>query len=145
MKIRILWVGKTKEQYLIEGIDRYLKLLGHTAQVSVVDIKEEKCKPRALALAAEGSRILKQTRSYTLLNEKGREFTSVQFSGFLDKKANFDFVIGGPYGVSDEVREKAADIISLSKMTFTHEMVRLVFLEQLYRAVTIIKGMEYHH
>lgn len=145
MKIRILWVGKTKEQYLIDGIDRYLKLLGHMAQVSVIDIKEEKGKPRGTALAAEGSRILKQTRFYTLLNEKGREFTSVEFAGYLGKKVNFDFVVGGPYGVSEELREKAADTISLSRMTFTHEMVRLVFLEQLYRAITIMKGMEYHH
>ena len=145
MKIRILWAGKTKEQYLIDGIDRYLKLLGHMAQVSVIDIKEEKGKPRGPALAAEGSRILKQPRSYTMLNEKGREFTSVEFAGYLGKKVNFDFVVGGPYGVSEEIREKASDTISLSRMTFTHEMVRLVFLEQLYRAMTIMKGMEYHH
>lgn len=145
MKIRIIWAGKTKERHLKEGIDRYRALLGYYAPLSLVEIREEKGKGREAALAAEGQRILKQTQSYILLDEKGKEFTSVEFAGFLENRSAVDFVIGGPYGVSDEVRGKAVNVIALSKMTFTHEMVRVFFLEQLYRAMTILKGKEYHH
>ncbi len=145
MKIRILWVGKTKERCLNEGIEHYRKLLGPASRVSIVEIKEEKGKSREKQLSEEGRRILKQTQSYILLDERGREFTSVEFARFLEKKGNADFVMGGPYGVSDEVREKASGAIALSRMTFTHEMARVLFLEQLYRATTIMKGKEYHY
>ncbi|MBI5212465.1 MAG: 23S rRNA (pseudouridine(1915)-N(3))-methyltransferase RlmH [Nitrospirae bacterium] len=145
MKARILWVGRTKEKYLTEGISRYLKMLKHMAQVSAIEIKEEKGKEREAALSMEGKRILRQTGSYILLDEKGRELSSMGFAKFLEDKNNIDFVMGGPHGVSGEVKEKAADKIALSKMTLTHEMARLVFLEQFYRALTIIKGKEYHH
>lgn len=145
MKARIFWVGKTKEKYLTEGISRYLKMLKHMAQVSAIEIKEEKGKEREAALSMEGKRILRQTGPYILLDEKGRELSSMGFAKFLEDKNNIDFVMGGPHGVSDEVKEKAADKIALSKMTLTHEMARLVFLEQFYRALTIIKGKEYHH
>ncbi len=145
MKARIFWVGKTKEKYLTEGISRYLKMLKHMAQVSVIEIKEEKGKKREAALSMEGKRILRQTGHYILLDEKGRELSSMGFAKFLEDKNNIDFVMGGPHGVSDEVKEKAADKIAISKMTLTHEMARLIFLEQFYRAMTIIKGKEYHH
>lgn len=145
MKTRIFWVGKTKEQYLTEGIDRYIKMLGPMAQVSIIEIKEEKTKARGTALAEEGKRILKQTRSYMLLDERGREYSSTEFAGFLKDRSAVDFVIGGPFGVSEEVKEKAAGLVSLSRMTFTHEMVRLFFMEQFYRAMTILKGKGYHH
>lgn len=145
MKIRIIWTGKTKERYLSEGIGYYLRLLGTAAQVSVIEIKEEKGKEREKLLAAEGKRILKQTQSYVLLDEKGRELTSRDFAAFLGNRSTVDFVVGGPYGVSDEVREKAGSVIALSRMTFTHEMARLFLLEQLYRATTIMKGKGYHH
>lgn len=145
MKARILWVGKTKEKYLTEGINRYLKMLKHMAHVSVIEVKEEKGKTKENALLAEGERILRQTGSYILLDETGREFISKDFARFLGEKEQVDFVMGGAYGVSSEVKEKAADKIALSKMTLTHEMARLIFLEQFYRAMTIIKGKEYHH
>ena len=145
MKIRIFWVGRTKERYLQEGIDRYLKLLGPLSRVSIAEIKEEKGKAREKALQEEGRRILKQAQAYVLLDERGRELSSEELAGFLRERGSLDFVIGGPYGVSDEVRTHAGDTISLSRMTFTHEMVRVLFLEQLYRAMTIIKGKEYHH
>jgi 23S rRNA (pseudouridine1915-N3)-methyltransferase len=145
MKIRIIWAGKTKERYLKEGIDRYCALLGHYAPVSLIEVKEEKGKDREAAMLVEGQRILKQTGSYVLLDERGKEFTSVKFAGFLENRSALDFVIGGPYGVSGEVREKAGAVIALSKMTFTHDMVKVFFLEQLYRAMTILKGKEYHH
>lgn len=145
MKVRIFWVGKTKERYLNEGINRYLDLLGHMANVSINEIKEEKGRMKEKALFIEGERILRQTDSYFLLDERGKEFNSLEFAEFIKEKGNIDFVIGGPYGVSEDVRKNALSSIAMSRMTFNHEIVRLIFLEQLYRALTIIKGREYHH
>jgi 23S rRNA (pseudouridine1915-N3)-methyltransferase len=145
MRIRVLWVGKTKERYLGEGIEHYLKRLRSMADVSIVEIKEEKGKSMESSLSAEGKKIVKQATSYILLDQRGREFTSVEFADLFKDKNKVEFVIGGAYGVSDEVRDNAADIIALSKMTFTHEMVRLIFLEQLYRALMIREGRGYHH
>ncbi|MCC6345634.1 MAG: 23S rRNA (pseudouridine(1915)-N(3))-methyltransferase RlmH [Nitrospirales bacterium] len=145
MLFRIFWVGRTKDGYLKEGIDRYRTLLGYLASVSVIEIKEEKGKDREASSSAEGRRILKQAQSYVLLDERGKELTSREFARFLEERGKVDFVIGGAYGVSGEVRERADAVIALSRMTFTHEMVRVIFLEQLYRAMTILKGREYHH
>jgi len=114
------------------------------AQVSLVEIKEEKGRQKQAALAIEARKIMKQTGDYYLLDEKGRELTSVEFAYFLKGQHAVDFVIGGPFGVAVEVKEKAKGSISLSRMTLTHEMARLVLLEQLYRAFTILKGKEYH-
>ncbi len=144
-KIKIVWVGKTKERYLTEGIDKYLKFLMPMAQVAIVEIKEVKGRQKEDALAEEAKKIMKQTRDYYLLDERGREFSSVEFAQFLKDKDSIDFLIGGPFGVSAEMKEMAKDSIALSKMTLTHEMARLLFLEQLYRACTILKGKEYHH
>ena len=145
MKIRVFWVGRTKDRGLEEGIEKYLKLLRPMARVSVFEIKEEKGGNREKALEAEAKRIMKQTGGFTLLDEKGREYTSAGFARYLEERENIDFVLGGPFGVSDEVKAKAADTAALSKMTFTHEMARLLFLEQVYRAMTIINNKEYHH
>ncbi|HTZ17495.1 MAG TPA: 23S rRNA (pseudouridine(1915)-N(3))-methyltransferase RlmH [Dissulfurispiraceae bacterium] len=144
-KIKIIWVGKTKERYLAEGINHYLKLLTPMAQVSVVEIREEKGKQKEAAMVAEAGKIFRQTRDYFLLDEKGDEFTSVALAGFLKNIDSVDFVIGGPFGVAAEVKDKAKGSMALSKMTLTHEMARLLFLEQLYRAFAILKGKEYHH
>ncbi|MDI6801018.1 MAG: 23S rRNA (pseudouridine(1915)-N(3))-methyltransferase RlmH [Thermodesulfovibrionales bacterium] len=148
MKIKVFWVGRTKERYLVDGINRYFNLIRHMAQIEMMEIKEDKGKTLENALITEGKRILRQTGQYVLLDEKGRELDSNEFAMFLRdylEKGGIDFVMGGPYGVSDEVRENANCTIALSKMTFTHEMVRLIFLEQLYRAMTIIKDRRYHH
>ncbi len=145
LRLRIFWVGKTKEPCLAEGISRYLGLLRHMARLSVVEIKEERGKDRATALSLEGKRILRQTETYTLMDERGRELTSPEFSRFLEEKGSLDLVIGGAFGVSDEVKERAAGTIALSRMTFTHEMARLFLLEQVYRAITITKDTGYHH
>jgi len=115
------------------------------AQVAIVEIKEVKGRQKEDALAEEAKKIMKQTRDYYLLDERGREFSSVEFAQFLKDKDSIDFLIGGPFGVSAEMKEMAKDSIALSKMTLTHEMARLLFLEQLYRACTILKGKEYHH
>lgn len=145
MKFRIIWVGKTKERYAAEGVAKYLKLLRPLARVEVVEVKEHKSGTEAERLRKEGERILKQTSSYILLDEKGRELSSVELAESFRDSAGGDFVLGGPYGVSDEVRKAAVGSISLSRMTLTHEMARLLLLEQLYRAMTILKGGGYHH
>ena len=144
-KIKIVWVGKTKERYLAEGINKYLKFLMPMAQISIVEVKEEKGRQNKDALDEEARKIMRQTRDYYILDERGREFSSVGFAQFLKDKDSIDFVIGGSFGVSAEVKEIAKGSIALSKMTLTHEMARLLFLEQLYRAYTILKGKEYHH
>lgn len=145
MKVRILWVGRTKERHLVEGINYYLKLLQNSTKLKIVEIKDMRSGDRLKIVSEEGKRILAQTTSYILLDEKGSEMISKEFAAFLSLRDSTDFVIGGHYGVSDEVRKNSSQIISLSKMTFTHEMVRLIFLEQLYRSITIIKGKDYHH
>jgi 23S rRNA (pseudouridine1915-N3)-methyltransferase len=144
-KIRLIWVGKTKERYLSEGINYYLKLLTPMTRLAVAEIKEEKGKARGTSLAAEAQRILKQSDGFYLLDERGKHYSSPELAGFLKERQDLDFVLGGAFGVSDEVRERSKGCIALSKMTLTHEMARLLFLEQLYRAYTILKGKEYHH
>lgn len=145
MKIRIFWIGKTRERFLTEGLRHYERLLGSMAKISLVEVREERGFSREKAVIAEGRRILKQTDSYILLDERGREVSSLEFARFLEGRSGADFVIGGPFGVSEEVRQGADDVIALSRMTLTHEMVRVLFLEQIYRAMTIIRGKEYHH
>ncbi|MBN2654242.1 MAG: 23S rRNA (pseudouridine(1915)-N(3))-methyltransferase RlmH [Nitrospirae bacterium] len=146
MKARILWVGKTKEKYLTEGINKYLKMLEPYMQVEIIEIKEEKDKPAEKAMAEEAARIFKRSTGYFLLDERGRQMSSAEFAEFIrDRQQRTDFVLGGPYGVSQEVKDRSAGMISVSKMTLTHEMARLFFAEQLYRAATIIKGKGYHH
>jgi 23S rRNA (pseudouridine1915-N3)-methyltransferase len=115
------------------------------AQVAIIEIKEHKSKNTTQSLSKEGEKILRQTQSYTLLDQTGREFTSPGFALFLQERGGGDFLIGGPYGVSDEIRGKANETVALSRMTFTHEMVRVFFFEQLFRAMTIIHNKEYHH
>lgn len=145
MKIRIIWVGRTKEAYLDAGIKKYLKLIGHTARIEIIEIKEEKEGQRERMLREEGQRILKKTASYALLDEKGTSYDSRGFASFISGAAISDYVLGGAFGVSDDIKEKASVKLSLSPMTFTHEMSRLIFLEQLYRAMTINSGRDYHH
>ncbi|MDX9715542.1 MAG: 23S rRNA (pseudouridine(1915)-N(3))-methyltransferase RlmH [Dissulfurispiraceae bacterium] len=145
MKARILWIGKTKEKYLAEGINKYLRMLEPFIHVEIVEIKEEKDKRAARAMTEEAARILKKSSSYFLLDEQGRQMSSTEFAGFIRDRQHMDFVLGGPYGVAQEIKDRAAGLISVSRMTLTHEMARLVFAEQLYRAFTIIKGKGYHH
>jgi 23S rRNA (pseudouridine1915-N3)-methyltransferase len=145
MKFRIIWAGKTRESYAAEGIAKYLKLLRPLAGVEVIEVKEQKGGGAEDRLRKEGERILKHTSSFVLLDERGRELNSMQFAEVLGDRAQTDFVLGGPYGVSEGVRGAASETLSLSRMTLTHEMSRLLLLEQLYRAMTIFKGGGYHH
>jgi 23S rRNA (pseudouridine1915-N3)-methyltransferase len=135
MKIRLIWPGKTKEQFIIEGISKYLKLSKPYADISIIEIKEEK----------GGERILKLQGPYTLLDEKGESMSSVEFAEYIGHKPSLNFVLGGAYGVSEEVKKTAQKTLSLSRMTFTHEMSRLFFLEQLFRSFTIMHKGGYHH
>jgi 23S rRNA (pseudouridine1915-N3)-methyltransferase len=156
MKITFLTVGKTEDAYLRDGIEKYVKRLKHYTRLEIVEIaglKNTKALSPEQQKANEAELILKKitaTDFVILLDENGAEFTSKQFAAYIDKKAiggaaNMVFVVGGPYGFDDAVYQRANDKISLSQMTFSHQMVRLFFAEQLYRAFTIIKGEPYHH
>lgn len=156
MKITLLLVGKTEEAYLREGISIYLNRLRHYIRIDFVEINELK-NTRGMSQEQqkekEAELILKKLLpidQVILLDEKGTTLTSQQFADFLDKKAlgsvnNLVFVVGGPYGFHESVYRRANDKISLSRMTFSHQMVRLFFAEQLYRAFTILRGEPYHH
>lgn len=156
MKITLLIVGKTEDAYLKQGIDKYLKRLKHYTKIDIAEIAELK-NTKALTeeqqKAKEAELILKKllpTDYVILLDEKGLELSSSQFAAYIDKKAigsvtNLVFIVGGPYGFDQAVYQRAIDKLSLSRMTFSHQMVRLFFVEQLYRAFTIIKGEPYHH
>ena len=156
MKITFLTVGKTEDAYLKEGIEKYVKRLKHYTRLEMIDLPELK-NTKALTpeqqKVKEAEMILKKigvTDHVILLDENGIELTSKQFAGYINKKAvssgvNLVFIVGGPYGFDEQVYQRANDKLSLSLMTFSHQMVRLFFTEQLYRAFTIIKGEPYHH
>jgi len=156
MKLTLLMVGKTDEKYLQEGIDRYKKRLEHYIDFRleiIPDIKKGKNRMVSRQKFEEGELILAKrapAQEFHLFDEKGKQMTSRQFAAFLQKKMasgikELVFVIGGPYGFSDEVQEQAHSKISLSKMTFSHQLARLLCMEQFYRAFTILKGEPYHH
>ncbi len=156
MKIKLLAIGKTDDKNLQILIDDYQKRLKHYIGFEfeiLSDIKNVKNLSQKQQKEKEGELILKKlkpTDTLIVLDEKGKEFSSVGFSGFLQKKMNSGikqlvFVIGGPYGFSQEVYKKAQGKISFSKMTFSHQMFRLFVVEQIYRAFTILKNEPYHH
>lgn len=164
MKIRIIQIGKTKDSYLEEGIAEFTKRLSPYVKLEIVTLKEvmaSKAFTKEHCKEFEGVEILKvlegkgggrdggDVGAIIALDEHGKEFTSVEFSQFLgkffDRGERINFIIGGPYGLAENVRKKAGALCSLSKMTFTHQMIRLFLLEQIYRGVSIIKGKEYHN
>jgi 23S rRNA (pseudouridine1915-N3)-methyltransferase len=156
MKICLLVIGKTDETYLQHGMELFLKRIPHYIpfELKVIpDVRNSKNMSEDQQKEKEGELILQHISTSDelfLLDEKGFEFSSVEFARFLEKKMiagnkRLFFVIGGPYGFSGSVYSKASGKVSLSKMTFSHQMVRLIFLEQLYRAMTILKGEPYHH
>lgn len=155
MKITIVVIGKTSAPYLREGIDLYLKRLSFYCKYSLMELPDFGQKgilPTDLK-KREGELILKNIKPDDLLvlcDERGEQFTSREFSVFLQRKMNsgvknMTVVIGGAFGFSDELYARAQHQISFSKMTFSHEMIRLILCEQLYRAFTILKGESYHH
>ena len=156
MKIKLLAIGKTDDKNLNALIETYQIRLKHyiNFEIDVIpDIKNAKNLSETQQKEKEGELILKKlttTDVLILLDEKGTQFGSVTFSEYLQKKMNSGvkqlvLVIGGPYGFSEEVYKKAQGKISLSKMTFSHQMIRLFVVEQLYRAYTILKNEPYHH
>jgi 23S rRNA (pseudouridine1915-N3)-methyltransferase len=144
-RIRIIWPGRTREPFLKEGIEKYLKLLQPYAKVEISEVKEGRGRGEA-AIDFESENLLKAVKSdFILLDTKGINITSEEFAKLLQSTQAIEFALGGAFGVNDAVRKKAKMILSLSKMTFTHEMARLILIEQIYRAMTIIHGREYHH
>ncbi len=155
MKITLLVVGKTTDSHLQALISDYESRLKHylpfTLQV-IPELKNAKSLRQEQQKQMEGELILKQVDSSTmliLLDEHGKEFRSIDFAQQMSKwqsaGRNITFVVGGPYGFSEAVYQRAEGKISLSQMTFSHQMIRLIFIEQLYRAQTILKGEPYHH
>lgn len=155
MKTGLILVGKTTERHFQTGIDDYCQRLVHYMPFDVIVVPELK-NSRSLSedqqRAKEGEAILRVVQPgdvLVLLDEHGKEMRSVEFATWIEKRRQSSkrllFCIGGPYGFSPAVYERADEKISLSKMTFSHQMVRMVFVEQLYRACTIINGEKYHH
>lgn len=156
MKILLIAVGKTDSAELDSLIGEYVKRLGRYADFSmqeIPDVKNSKNMPEDVQKRREGESVLSCLRAgdrVVLLDERGREHTSVGFADALKKNMNSGvkrlvFVIGGPYGFSDDVYARADSKMCLSRMTFSHQMVRLFFVEQLYRAHAILAGLPYHH
>lgn len=156
MKITLAVVGKTSIGYLKDGIEEYVKRLKHYVSFEIKyidDIKNTKNISEDQQKRIEGAKILSiidKSDFLVLLDEHGKEHTSMQFSNYIQKRMlsgikRIVFLIGGPYGFSQEVYDRSDDKVSFSKMTFNHEMIRLIFTEQLYRAFTIINHEPYHH
>ncbi|MFV0539137.1 MAG: 23S rRNA (pseudouridine(1915)-N(3))-methyltransferase RlmH [Dysgonomonas sp.] len=156
MKITLLVIGKTDAGYFIDAVNEYQKRLEHyipfETQV-IPDIKNTKSLTSEQQKEKEGELILKSLQAgdyIVLLDDKGKEYTSIQFANYIEKKTHtvskrLVFIIGGPYGFSQAVYDKTNEKLTLSRMTFSHQMVRLIFVEQLYRAMTILNNEPYHH
>jgi len=156
MKIKLLVLGKTSENYIITGITEYekriKKYISYEMQV-IPDLKNTKNLSQTLIKEREAEQLLNTFNNddyIILLDEQGKQFTSEAFAGFIQNKMiyntkNLIFVIGGPYGFAPSIYNKAHEKISFSLFTFSHQIIRLIFMEQLYRAFTIIKGEPYHH
>lgn len=156
MKIKLIQVGKTTENYLLEGIEKYNKRINRYTSFEIVtipELKNTKKLSQEQQKQQEGILIAKKienTDFVILLDEKGKSYSSVNFAKLIEQKAiqstkQLTFIIGGPYGFSEEIYQRANSKLSLSAMTFSHQLIRLLFLEQVYRAHTIIKNEPYHH
>ena len=156
MKVELWMTGKTNEAYLREGIAIYEKRLGHYLPFALKvfpDIKNAKKMNPAQLKEKEGAQVLKTLNKddlLVLLDERGKQYTSVEFSQFMDQqflssKKRIIFLIGGAFGFDEETYERADRKLSLAKMTFSHQMIRLFFVEQLYRAMTILRNEPYHN
>ncbi|MDD2594370.1 MAG: 23S rRNA (pseudouridine(1915)-N(3))-methyltransferase RlmH [Bacteroidales bacterium] len=156
MKIKLLLVGKTVEQYLQKGIDVYqgrMKYYISFERIEIPELKQVSSLSKDQIKVKEGELLLKQIKiqdCVVLLDEKGKTYSSVDWARHLEQviahsSRDIVFVIGGGYGFSEQVYSRADSMLSLSNMTFSHQLVRLIFMEQLYRAFTIIKGEPYHH
>ena len=155
MNINLIMIGKTRNNWLLEGIGDYKSRLRHYCnfrEILVPDIRNSKSLSEDEQKRKEGLKIaefIPKGSLTVLLDETGKEMDSAGFASYIEKRGitakEISFIIGGPYGFSMELKNLAADKLSLSRMTFSHQMVRLIFVEQLYRAFTIIRGEPYHH
>ena len=153
MKLECLFVGKTSKKYIGEGIQVYLKRLKHYIAVDIRVISNSSVGTQGMVVKKESEQILKMIGLkdfVVLLDERGKEIGSVQLADFINKSmvegtVKIIFIIGGAYGVSQDVADRANLKLSFSKFTFTHQMIRLFLLEQIYRAMTIIRKEPYHH
>lgn len=155
MKVTLLVVGKTVNKHFIASINDYAERISHYLPFSIAtisELKNTKSLTQEQQKEKEGELILKQlspTDFVVLLDEHGKMFRSVEFAKWIEQKQHYTknliFIVGGPYGFSQDVYNRANDKISLSAMTFSHQMIRVLFTEQIYRACTIIKGEPYHH
>jgi 23S rRNA (pseudouridine1915-N3)-methyltransferase len=156
MKLSIICMGKTRERFVQEGLAKYLRFLKPYADVEIRELKEERVqdlKDAPVVRKKEAEKIFKAVRAGALLvalDERGQEFTSHDFARFMNSASEngvreMAFVLGGAMGLDEAVTGKADKVIAMSRWTLTHEMARLVLLEQLYRAFTIITGKTYHY
>lgn len=156
MKITLLVIGKTDAKYFVDAICEYQKRLEFYIpfDIQVIpDLKNTKSLTVDQQKEKEGELILKNIQAgdyIVLLDERGKEYSSMQFATYIEKKTHtvskrLVFIIGGPYGFSQSVYDKANEKLTLSRMTFSHQMIRLIFVEQLYRAMTILNNEPYHH
>ncbi len=156
MVVTVLMVGKTSEAFVAQGIEHFIKRLKHYLPVKIItlpDIRERKNLSPNMIRDKEAETInaaIPKPSTLVLLDEKGVEFRSLDFAGFMQKQMNSGskelvFIIGGAYGVSESLQKKADFVLSLSRMTFTHQFIRLMLAEQLYRAMTILKNEPYHN
>jgi len=155
LKIRIISVGKPVKNYVKEGVQEYLKMISKYVSIELEMVKEEKIsrrKPVSQILKLEGDRIhtkLSQRDFVMILDATGVQFSSTAFADFMQKHLqaahkSLVFIIGGPYGFDDAVKTRADSVLSLSTMTFAHELCLVVLLEQIYRALSILHGSKYH-
>ncbi len=156
MKIRLIVVGKTEEEFLRTGIREYTGRVNRYVPFVITEIpalRGASALPQPEQVKKEGELLARQLQPgdiVVVLDERGREMRSSEFAGFLNRQflsgsKQLVFIIGGPFGFDEEIKKKASVILSLSRMTFSHQMVRLFFTEQLYRALTILRGESYHH
>jgi 23S rRNA (pseudouridine1915-N3)-methyltransferase len=155
MRLEIWFVGKTKTKWIQEGENQYLQKCRRFTAIEEIIIPDAKSKTAAISTKEESERILTRLRRapriYTLLlDERGKMRSSVEFARhmentFMHRGAALRFITGGPYGVSETVRQACDEVISLSPMVYTHELVRVILMEQIYRAFTILRGESYHH
>lgn len=156
MKVVLLVIGKSTNSYLVKLQEEYHNRLKHYIPFEMLVVPELKNTKNLSVLEQQEKeadlvlKVLENSDEVILLDDKGKQFTSIGFSDFLSKKMLAShkrtvFVVGGPYGFSNRIYERANGKVSLSAMTFSHQMIRLIFVEQLYRAMTILKGEPYHH
>jgi len=153
VKLRVAWVGKTQQDWVRAGIDEYAARIRRYAPLEVLDVREEKGAVEETARERECARLAKllpKNGRLILLDERGAEMTSPDFAAFIGKcrdsgVADLVFAVGGAFGFSESFRARAGTVIALSRMTFTHQMVRVFLLEQIYRGFTILNRESYHH